>query len=127
MARSTRQNFWILTRHNYGIPHSPLKSGAESPHIVVARNGAFVTCLGPGMSTAPNPILTRHQLEGMRVRAERGREALHLSESLKGNKDQGASPILGRLFDASVSVTAVDAAQVVRLPGQCRGWSCRAA
>jgi len=74
------------------------------------------------MSTAPNPILTRHQLEGMRVRAERVREALHLSESLKGNKDQGASPILGRLLNSGPWVDREDYELVTKfLP--LIGWS----
>lgn len=29
----------------------PIAEGSEPPHLIVARNGHFVTCLGPGMST----------------------------------------------------------------------------
>ena len=46
------------------------------PHIIVARNGRFVTCLAPGMSTYPHPLVPRAQLD--RITGERigYREAL---------------------------------------------------
>ncbi|MDX9724310.1 MAG: SEC-C domain-containing protein [Myxococcota bacterium] len=51
----------------------------EGPHVVVNREGHFVTCLGEGMSTGELPILTRHQLEGIKLRAARIRDAIRVA------------------------------------------------
>ena len=85
-----------------------LQEDPEGPHVVVARDGGFVTCLGPGMSTGPVPILTRHQLEGMRVRAERVRAALYLAESFVDTKTREGRPISGRLFHVGPAGTVAD-------------------
>jgi len=85
-----------------------LQEDPEGPHVVVARDGGFVTCLGSGMSTGPVPILTRHQLEGMRVRAERVRAAFSFSESVLGDKSPGGRPISGRLTRVGPAATRAD-------------------
>ena len=39
--------------------HDPLLG----PFIIVARNGRFVTCLGPGMRASNLPVVTRGELD----------------------------------------------------------------
>ncbi|MDX9724311.1 MAG: hypothetical protein RBU37_26420, partial [Myxococcota bacterium] len=58
----------------------------EGPHVVVSRAGHFVTCLGEGMSTGALPILTRHQLEGLKRRVTRVREALHVAQTTNAKR-----------------------------------------
>lgn len=69
------------------LEHARLPDGAErvalgvdqrpgGPHIVVTRSGAFVTCLGAGMSTNDLPVVTRGQIEQLGSRYEGLREAV---------------------------------------------------
>jgi hypothetical protein len=65
---------------------------ANSPHIIVTRAGAFVTCLGAGMTVSAAPVIARAQLDqldekfdvvraGLK-RAEEGEESRRLIELL---------------------------------------------
>ncbi len=57
------------------------EDAGEPPHVIVSRtSGAFVTCLGPGMSTRPHPVVPRGQVEGLRAKVQRTREGLALAE-----------------------------------------------
>jgi hypothetical protein len=56
-----------------------LEDGGEGPHVVVARDGGFVTCLGKGMSTGALPIVSRALIDGLALRVERVREGLALA------------------------------------------------
>jgi hypothetical protein len=56
-----------------------LEDGGDGPHLVVARDGGFVTCLGKGMSTGALPILSRAHIDGLATRVERVREGLALA------------------------------------------------
>jgi hypothetical protein len=47
--------------------------------VVVARTGAFVTCLGRGMSTGGLPIVPRAQLDALAGKFQRVREGLELA------------------------------------------------
>lgn len=40
-----------------------LEDGPSSPHVIVARNGHFVTCLGPGMKFRDLPVISRERVE----------------------------------------------------------------
>jgi SEC-C motif len=67
---------------------------ANSPHIIVTRAGAFVTCLGAGMTVSAAPVIARAQLDQMAEkfdvvrtalkRAEEGEESRRLFELLLG-------------------------------------------
>ena len=46
-----------------------LEHGPDSPHIIVARDGGFVTCLGKGMSVGDHVMVTRERMD--RLSAER--------------------------------------------------------
>ena len=50
------------------------------PHIVVARNGHFVTCLGRAMSTGGLPVISRSHLDGLVSRVERVREGIAVAK-----------------------------------------------
>ena len=56
-----------------------LEDGGAGPHIVVARDGGFVTCLGQGMSTGNLPVISRAHLEGLATKVERVRDGLALA------------------------------------------------
>jgi len=57
-----------------------LADGGDGPHVVVARGGAFVTCLGRGMSTGSLPVVSRARVDALASRAERVREGLALAK-----------------------------------------------
>jgi hypothetical protein len=46
-----------------------LERGPDTPHIIVARDGGFVTCLGKGMSVGDHVVVTRERMD--RLSAER--------------------------------------------------------
>jgi hypothetical protein len=46
-----------------------LEHGPDTPHIIVARDGGFVTCLGKGMSVGDHVVVTRERMD--RLSAER--------------------------------------------------------
>jgi|CZKU01.1.fsa_nt_gi hypothetical protein len=81
-----------------------LEDGGGGPHVVVARNGAFVTCLGEGMSTGSLPIISRAHLEGLAVKTERVREGLALARKRGVNESQ----LLERLEQAGPAVSRED-------------------
>lgn len=56
-----------------------LDDGGEGPHLVVARDGGFVTCLGKGMKTGGLPIVSRARIEGIATKIERVREGMALA------------------------------------------------
>jgi hypothetical protein len=57
-----------------------LADGGQGPHLVVARDGGFVTCLGPGMSTGALPLVSRAHLDGLVSKVERIREGVALAK-----------------------------------------------
>lgn len=76
----------------YILEHSRLPDGAErvalgvdqrpgGPHIVVARDGGFVTCLGAGMDTHDLPVIGRGKIEHLGSRYEGLREATERSRA----------------------------------------------
>jgi len=40
-------------------------AGKDGPHVVVASNGHFVTCLGEGMSTGALPVIARERVDAI--------------------------------------------------------------
>jgi SEC-C motif len=81
-----------------------LEDGGRGPHLVVARNGHFVTCLGPGMSTSDLPIVSRAHLDGMVARVERVREGVALAKK-RGYDD---TRLLERIESAGPEVARED-------------------
>lgn len=57
-----------------------LENDPAGPHVVVARNGHFITCLGRGMSTGALPVVSRAHLDGLVSRVERIREGVALAK-----------------------------------------------
>ncbi len=78
-----------------------LEDGGRGPHIVVARDGGFVTCLGQGMSTGSLPIVSRAHLDGLATRVERVRDGLALAKK----RGLGESELLARLESAGPAVS----------------------
>ena len=81
-----------------------LEDGGEGPHVVVARDGGFVTCLGKGMRTGELPIVSRAHIDGLAAKVERVREGLALAK--KRGLDE--SQLLERLESAASAVSRED-------------------
>ena len=81
-----------------------LEEGSQGPHIIVARSGAFVTCLGRGMSTGALPIVTRAHLDGLASKFQRVREGLELAR--KRGVDE--TRLLDRIESAGPGITRED-------------------
>lgn len=79
-----------------------LDDPSAGPFIIVARDGAFVTCLGRDMSPGQLPVITRGQLDGIAGRVQKLRERLQLAASLTGGR---ASALLGRIFTSGPKLT----------------------
>lgn len=81
-----------------------------SPHIVVTRDGHFVTCLAVGMGTGPLPIVTRAQLDGLSNKFGTLRERLALATRLTGteSRERACSLLLRRVLTAADTVSRED-------------------
>lgn len=66
-----------------------LEDGGLGPHVVVARSGAFVTCLGRGMTIVGTPVLSRAKLDATMLRREDLRERMACARAYarKGEDD----------------------------------------
>jgi SEC-C motif len=81
-----------------------LEDGGEGPHVVVARDGGFVTCLGKGMSTGALPVVSRAHLDGLATKVERVREGLALART----RGLDELKLLARLESAGSAVSRED-------------------
>jgi len=81
-----------------------LADGGEGPHVVVARDGGFVTCLGRGMSTGALPIVSRAHLDGLVSKVERVREGVALAKKRGFDETQ----LLTRIESAGPAVARED-------------------
>ncbi|MFZ5471067.1 MAG: SEC-C metal-binding domain-containing protein [Myxococcota bacterium] len=74
-----------------------LSSEPGGPHLVVARDGGFVTCLGYGMSVGSLFVVTREKLDSVVGRVELQRRREHLADELAGGEGKGIN-LLVRLI-----------------------------
>ncbi len=56
-----------------------LDDGGEGPHVIVTRDGKFVTVLGTGMSPRPSPIVSRAHFDALADKAERVRDGIAIA------------------------------------------------
>jgi hypothetical protein len=56
-----------------------LSADPAGSHVLVARDGAFVTCLGAGMKIGPHPVVSRAHLDALAAKHERVRAGLALA------------------------------------------------
>ena len=72
------------------LDHVRLPEGAErvafaltadrgGPHVIVARDGGFVTCLAAGMKVGPHPVVSRAHLDALATKHERVRTGIALA------------------------------------------------
>ena len=87
-----------------------LADAARGPHIVVTRDGHFVTCLAAGMGTGQLPIVTRGQLDALSNRLSSLRERLALAQYLTGTAtaERACSLLLRRVMTAADTVSRED-------------------
>jgi hypothetical protein len=52
-----------------------LERGPDTPHVIVARDGGFVTCLGKGMSVGEHLVVSRERMDGLAGEREDLRDA----------------------------------------------------
>jgi hypothetical protein len=77
-----------------------LNGQPEPPHLVVARNGHFVTCLGAGMSIGILPVVSHVKLEAILARTQELRRRMEMAEQLAG-PGGSSRQLFGRLFLAA--------------------------
>jgi len=61
-----------------------LRDGDGAPHVVVSRDGHFVTCLGAGMSPGSLPVVSHPALTSALARVGLWRERVAAAESVRG-------------------------------------------
>jgi hypothetical protein len=115
-----------------------LGDAREGPFVVVARNGAFVTALGRGMSPAPHPVIPKSALDAIRrehtnlgeawraaVSASRGRERGVVRTLLRGGPHVSREVMRGLIATANarqefwVSLLNVAQDALYRVPLRC--------
>ncbi len=103
-----------LVRHILDNAHVPvgaervalaLADGGKGPHVIVTREGRFVTCLGEGMKTGPHPVGSRARIDALAAKVERVRAALELARK-RGIEDAGDA--LEKLSNAGSALTRED-------------------
>ena len=76
-----------------------LEHGPETPHVIVGRDGGFVTCLGKDMSVGAHVVISRERLD--RLSAERD----EVRDALARVNDMGSSrQIFKRLYRNGLAV-----------------------
>ena len=92
----------------------PLGEGSEAPHVVVARDGGFVTCLGPAMATQDLPIIPFDRLYVHLNRSDELRQKLARAGEVL--EDQKASGMLcRRLYSAGLGLTREEFQQLAAI------------
>jgi len=81
-----------------------LREQQEGPHLIVTREGRFVTCLGAGMSTGELPVVRRGQLDALSARGDGVRERIAEADALAGGAHKTAG-LLGLLFTEGMGLS----------------------
>lgn len=91
-----------------------LADGGRGPHVIVARNGHFVTALGEGMKTGPHHVVSRGQLDALSAKLDRVRDGLALART----RGTDATRLLHKIESAGWAVSREDflAAQALLAP-----------
>jgi hypothetical protein len=80
-----------------------LERGPDTPHLIVARDGGFVTCLGKDMSVGDHVVVSRERLD--RLAAERA----EIRQALARVNDTGSSrQIFRRLYRSGPALPRED-------------------
>jgi hypothetical protein len=101
LYREHERTQWILDRAR--LPGEParvalaIEEGPRSPHVIVTREGHFVTCLGAGMTTGTWPVVTRAELDGLSREHATQTERFALRQKLE--QERRAHGTKGDLFD----------------------------
>jgi hypothetical protein len=90
-----------------------LTDAPEPPHIVLQRDGHFVTCLGEGMTTRDLLVIPRAKLDAVRrqIETQRDREAAMREVDARG----GLSGVIERMLCAGPNLTREEMAPVFPL------------
>ena len=82
-----------------------LSDRVDGPHLVLARDGGFVTCLGGGMSTGPHHVVSRAQFDSIAARHELLRERLAMVDKFSGGDESKGHKLLSRIVKAGHGLT----------------------
>ena len=77
-----------------------LEDGPGSPHLVLGREGQFITCLGPGMAVSELPIISRARLEAAKGELAVLRERAAAAKKELGPDGEGGKNLFTRLLHA---------------------------
>jgi hypothetical protein len=80
------------------LDHAP-----DGAHLVVGRDGGFITCLGPGMSTDALPVISRAKLDSVAAQTGELRRRLEIAKNLAG--EQASEKLMARLIEAGDALT----------------------
>jgi hypothetical protein len=111
LYRDHERTAWILNRAH--LPGEParvalaIEAGPDTPHVIVTRDGHFVTCLGPGMSAGSWPVVSRTTLDGFSREHEthRGRHLLREKLEAERRAHGTAGSLFDRIFHGEASVS----------------------
>lgn len=81
-----------------------MRDEGEGPHLVVTRDGDFVTCLGEGMRPGDLPVVPRGQLNALRGRVDELRVRMAEAEAMAGGISQ-TGRLLGLLFTEGMGLS----------------------
>ena len=82
-----------------------LSERAAGPHLVLARDGGFVTCLGEGMFVGDLARLERGQLDAIARHHDQLRERLSMVERLSGGDESKSNKLFGRIFNSGCQLS----------------------
>ena len=80
----------------------------DSPHVIVQRDGHFITCLGAGMKVGDAPVLSRAKLDGALARVTRHRDAEAALEEMKKRNSRSVYVLYSRVLDGAELVHRED-------------------
>jgi hypothetical protein len=111
LYRDHERTAWILSRANVPLDAErialAIEPGDKSPHVIVTRDGHFVTCLGAEMNTGGWPVLTRGQLDHFSDEYQTGLERIALRARLEEERRGHGTfdNLYTRLFSAGPSLS----------------------
>jgi hypothetical protein len=80
-----------------------LERGPDTPHLIVARDGGFVTCLGKDMSVGDHVVVSRERLDQLSAERDDIRNAVE-----QVRQSGGARQIFRRLYRGGRTLTRED-------------------
>jgi hypothetical protein len=81
---------------------------ATAPHVVVQRDGHFITCLGPGMGLKDLPVVSRARLDAALGKLGRQRTAQEVLDAYQARSRRGIDVVIERMVEEPLRFCAED-------------------